>query len=212
MDQRIDPNSQPVHAAGTDPGFIPGLMVPRPVEDEESAPEHEAKKPQKETAPQAAEDAAGRSGELTAGSGSESGSGDGTSGGTEAEAASDAAPTGEDEPGKTSGKAAVKGAEDNTAEDAADGPAFEVSDRRASITADRDGVRFTLDDEAADFRWDEIGAVEVGVPRFGRRFTVTVHTITRRRYHVDVDAPARSALKEWSAELDEVLDAYFEEA
>ncbi|WP_446038220.1 hypothetical protein [Streptomyces sp. SID1121] len=209
MDQRIDPNSQPVHAAGTDPGFIPGLMIPRPVEDEESAPEHEAKKPQKQTAPQAADEAPEpsdeRPGELTAGSASVSD--DTTSEGTEQSAEPVGAPAGEDEPGGTTGKAAP---EDDA--DAAEGPAFEVSDRRASITADRDGVRFTLDDEAADFRWDEIGAVEVGVPRFGRRFTVTVHTITRRQYHVDVDAPARGALKEWTAELDEVLDAYFEEA
>ncbi|MFJ1598571.1 hypothetical protein [Streptomyces sp. NPDC088261] len=176
-------------------------MVPRPVEDEESAPEHEAKKPQKQTAPQAAEDAPEpsdeRPGELTAASGS----------------VSDAITPADAEPAAESGDAPTGDTADKAAPaDASEGPAFEVSDRRASITADRDGVRFTLDDEAADFRWDEIGAVEVGVPRFGRRFTVTVHTITRRQYHVDVDAPARSALNEWTAELDEVLDAYFEEA
>ncbi|MET9480912.1 hypothetical protein [Streptomyces sp. NPDC006638] len=173
-------------------------MVPRPVEDEESAPEHEAKKPQKQTAPQAAEDAPEpsdeRPGELTA------------------ESVSDATTPADAEPAAESGDAPTGETAPADADDAPEGPAFEVSDRRASITADRDGVRFTLDDEAADFRWDEIGAVEVGVPRFGRRFTVTVHTITRRQYHVDVDAPARSALNEWTAELDEVLDAYFEEA
>lgn len=181
-------------------------MIPRPVEDEESAPEHEAKKPQKQTAPQKAEEAPERSdeqsGEPAAESASVAASGDTASAGAEPAAEPEDAPGGE-----TVGQHAL----DDDA-DAPDGPAFEVSDRRASITADRDGVRFTLDDEAADFRWDEIGAVEVGVPRFGRRFTVTVHTITRRQYHVDVDAPARSGLKEWTTELDEVLDAYFEEA
>ncbi|MDK0522799.1 hypothetical protein [Streptomyces sp. ML-6] len=94
----------------------------------------------------------------------------------------------------------------------ADGPAFEVSDRRGSITVDRTGVRFRLDDQEADFRWDEIGAVEVKTSRFGRRFTVTVHMSTRRWFNAEVEAPARSHLKKWAEELDEVLDAYFEES
>ncbi|MFF3456779.1 hypothetical protein ACFYXH_21085 [Streptomyces sp. NPDC002730] len=92
------------------------------------------------------------------------------------------------------------------------GPVFEVRDRRGSVRADRDGVRFRLDDEEAEFRWDEIGAVEVKSARFGRRFTVTVHLTTRRWFDAEVDAPARSLLKEWAAELDAVLDAYFEES
>ncbi|WP_328666125.1 hypothetical protein OG905_03570 [Streptomyces sp. NBC_00322] len=98
------------------------------------------------------------------------------------------------------------------AEDGASGPVFEVADRRGSIRADRDGIRFRLDDQEAEFRWDELGAVEVKPARFGRRFTVTVHLSTRRWFDAEVDAPARSHLKEWTAEFDTVLDAYFEDA
>jgi hypothetical protein len=93
----------------------------------------------------------------------------------------------------------------------ADGPVFEASDRRGSIAADRSGVRFTLDDQAAEFTWAEIGAVEVKPARFGRRFTVTVHVAANRWFNADVEAPARGRLKEWTEELDAVLDAYFEE-
>lgn len=96
-------------------------------------------------------------------------------------------------------------------EKGADGPSFEVSDRRGSIAADRKGVRFTLDDQQADFGWDEIGAVEVKPARFGRRFTVTVHLSTRRWFNGEVEAASRGSLKEWAEELDAVLDAYFEE-
>ena len=96
-------------------------------------------------------------------------------------------------------------------EEEIDGPVFEVSDRRGSITADRTGVRFTLDGEEAEFGWDEIGAVEVDAARFGRRFTVTVYMTTRRWYSAEVTAPAKSHLREWAAELDVALDAYFEQ-
>lgn len=41
---------------------------------------------------------------------------------------------------------------------------------------------------------------------------MTVHMSTRRWFNAEVEAPARSSLKEWAAELDEVLDAYFEES
>ncbi|MGW7355529.1 hypothetical protein ACWGI0_02285 [Streptomyces sp. NPDC054802] len=102
--------------------------------------------------------------------------------------------------------------QDTAPEDAAaEGPVFEASDRRGSIAADRSGVRFTLDDQAADFTWAEIGAVEVKPARFGRRFTVTVHVAANRWFNADVEAPARGRLKEWAEELDAVLDAYFEE-
>lgn len=49
------------------------------------------------------------------------------------------------------------------------------------------------------------------VPRFGRRFTVTVHMSSRRWFNAEVEAAARSSLKAWAEELDVVLDAYFEE-
>ncbi|WP_244203757.1 SpnB-like Rossmann fold domain-containing protein [Streptomyces albovinaceus] len=95
--------------------------------------------------------------------------------------------------------------------DAEDGPVFEVSDRRGSIRVAREGVRFRLDDQEAEFGWDEIGAVETTPARFGRRFTVTVHLSSRRWFNAEVEAASRSELKSWPAELDKALDAYFEE-
>ncbi|MEU6176865.1 hypothetical protein [Streptomyces coeruleorubidus] len=93
----------------------------------------------------------------------------------------------------------------------ADGPVFEASDRRARIVADHRGVRLSLDDQECEFRWDEIGAVETETARFGKRYTVTVHTPDRRWYPIEIEAPARSHFKEWDEQLDAVLDAYFEE-
>ncbi|GAA4299123.1 hypothetical protein GCM10023086_13980 [Streptomyces venetus] len=92
-----------------------------------------------------------------------------------------------------------------------DGPVFEASDRRARIVADHRGVRLVLDDQECEFRWDEIGAVETETARFGKRYTVTVHTPDRRWYPIEIEAPARSRFTEWDSELDAVLDAYFEE-
>lgn len=102
-------------------------------------------------------------------------------------------------------------ADDTEAEVAAEGPVFEAADRRASILADAAGVRLHLDDQDCEFRWDEIAAVETAFPRFGKRFTVTVHTPQARWYYVEVEAPSRSRFAEWDKQLDEVLDAYFEE-
>ncbi|MEU3526894.1 hypothetical protein AB0E62_23990 [Streptomyces sp. NPDC038707] len=93
-----------------------------------------------------------------------------------------------------------------------DGPVFEAADRRARIVADRRGVRLSLDEEACEFRWDEIAAVETETARFGKRFTVTVHTPDRRWFPIEIEAPARARFKEWDERLDAVLDAYFEEA
>ncbi|WP_245699893.1 hypothetical protein [Streptomyces roseifaciens] len=92
-----------------------------------------------------------------------------------------------------------------------DGPVFEVSDRRGSITVDSTGVTFRLDDETAEFDWSEIGAVETNTPRFGRRLTVSVYTTSRRSYDVHIEAPNRNQLKQWATELDTVLDSYFED-
>ncbi|WP_432031794.1 hypothetical protein [Streptomyces antibioticus] len=102
-------------------------------------------------------------------------------------------------------------AEDEAVDETPDGPVFEASDRRARITADARGVRLRLDEEECEFRWDEIGAVETETPRFGKRFTVTVHTPDRRWYPIEVEATARSRFQEWEDQLDAVLDAYFEE-
>ncbi|WP_217241281.1 hypothetical protein [Streptomyces sp. AC555_RSS877] len=92
-----------------------------------------------------------------------------------------------------------------------DGPVFEASDRRAKIVADHRGVRLALDDQSCEFRWDEIGAVETESPRFGKRFTITVHTPDRRWYPIEIEATARSRFTEWESQLDAVLDAYFDE-
>ncbi|MFE9626846.1 hypothetical protein [Streptomyces sp. NPDC006527] len=92
-----------------------------------------------------------------------------------------------------------------------DGPVFEAADRRARITADARGVRLRLDEESCEFRWDEIGAVETESPRFGKRYTVTVHTPDRRWYPIEIEATARGRFKEWDEQLDAVLDAYFDD-
>ncbi|NUS84206.1 MAG: hypothetical protein HOY75_16075, partial [Streptomyces sp.] len=85
------------------------------------------------------------------------------------------------------------------------------SDHRGSISAGRRGVTLLLDGETAEFDWSEIGAVEIDTPRFGRRFSVTVYTTARRWYSADIAASSRKALKEWTTELDAVLDTYFED-
>lgn len=92
-----------------------------------------------------------------------------------------------------------------------DGPVFEAADRRARIVADARGVRLRLDEEECEFRWEEIGAIETETPRFGKRFTVTVHTPDRRWYPIEIEATARDRFKEWDEQLDAVLDAYFED-
>ena len=92
-----------------------------------------------------------------------------------------------------------------------EGPVFEASDRRAKIIADHSGVRLSLDDQECEFRWDEIGAVETETSRFGKRFTVTVHTPDRRWYPVEIEAKTKSQHQEWEADLDNVLDTYFED-
>ncbi|WP_399140242.1 hypothetical protein Q3A86_22835 [Streptomyces sp. NBUA17] len=108
---------------------------------------------------------------------------------------------------------AVDAVEADEADDEApvDGPVFEASDRRAKIVADHKGVRLSLDDQACEFRWDEVGAVETETGRFGKRFTVTVHTPDRRWYPIEIEASSRSRFAEWESALDEVLDAYFED-
>ncbi|MFD7772354.1 hypothetical protein [Streptomyces sp. NPDC059787] len=94
---------------------------------------------------------------------------------------------------------------------APDGPVFEASDRRARVVADHSGVRLRLDDQECEFRWDEIGAVETETARFGKRYTLTVHTPDRRWYPIEVEAPSRSSFAEWDTALDAVLDTYFED-
>ncbi|KND37733.1 hypothetical protein ACFYT5_28265 [Streptomyces anulatus] len=182
MEQSIDSNKKPEFAAGTDPAFIPLPGLAAPVATRK--PETESEAGPKDAAP-------------------------------EAEAERD------DEPGAEAAEADADqepeaAADDATAEDEGEaveeGPVFEVSDRRGSIRVAREGVRFTLDDQEAEFHWDEIGAVETTPARFGRRFTVTVHLSSRRWFNAEVEAASRAELKGWPAELDTVLDTYFEES
>ncbi|MEU1104078.1 hypothetical protein ABZ408_24350 [Streptomyces tibetensis] len=125
----------------------------------------------------------------------------------EVEEAEEAVPEPEDTAEDTA-KAAPSAQEEDTE---ADGPVFEASDRRARLVADHRGVRMSLDDQECEFRWDEIGAVETETARFGKRYTVTVHTPDRRWYPIEIEAPARSRFTEWDEQLDAVLDAYFED-
>ncbi|WP_405732245.1 hypothetical protein OG607_35170 [Streptomyces sp. NBC_01537] len=190
MEQPISPNIQPVHAAATDPAFVPGITPPPADESAEAAEATEAA--------EAADSA------------------------ESAEPAADEAPEASATP--TDDAVAEEDAEEDAGEDApegddaegddADGPVLEAADRRGSVTADRDGIRFQLDDQEADFDWDEVGAVEYETSRFGRWFTITVHLPGPRRrwYQADVEAPSKSRIKEWTAQLDAVLDAYFEDA
>ncbi|GAT83347.1 hypothetical protein STXM2123_4048 [Streptomyces sp. F-3] len=101
--------------------------------------------------------------------------------------------------------------EEQPEEQPVDGPVFEAADRRARIVADHRGVHLSLDDQECEFRWDEIAAVETATSRFGKRFTVVVHTPEQRWYPIEIDAPARSRFAEWEKQLDAVLDAYFED-
>ncbi|MFG2719129.1 hypothetical protein ACGFW5_12685 [Streptomyces sp. NPDC048416] len=92
-----------------------------------------------------------------------------------------------------------------------DGPACEMSDRQGSIVADRKGVRLQLGDEEAEFRWDEVSAVEYRAPRWSRRFEIVVYTSAPRRFSHDVEAADRAGRARWAEQLDAVLDAYFED-
>ena len=192
MEQRIDPKIQTEFAAGTDPAYIPGLVAPSPPRQAETDPGR-AEDESEETATD--DDATAP---VTAEKGEEQ----------PEEKEQDE----QDEQEAKDGKAEKSGADPEGDTAPEDGPVFEVSDRRGSITADREGVRFRLDDQEAEFDWDEIGAVEVKTPRFGRRFTVTVHISSRRWFDAEVEAPSKKLLTEWEAELDKVLDAYFEES
>ncbi|MEU9308703.1 hypothetical protein [Streptomyces sp. NPDC048256] len=125
------------------------------------------------------------------------------------ESAASERPGGSAEPDTSDGSDGSE--EPDESAESVEGPVFEASDRRARIAADAQGVRLRLDEESCEFRWDEIGAVETEAPRFGKRFTITVHTPDRRWYPIEIEATARSRFKEWEEQLDAVLDAYFED-
>ncbi|MDT0467126.1 hypothetical protein [Streptomyces gibsoniae] len=186
MEQRIGPSSQPLDGAGIDPAFIPGLTSPVSAERDSDEPEDAVPDGVKAAAVESVEPA--ESAESVKPAESDGGA-------SEEETAADDA-----------------GADDAEAEEKApEGPVFEAADRRARIVADHTGVRLRLDDQECEFRWDEIGAVETQAARFGKRFTVTVHTPDRRWYPIEIEATARARFTEWETRLDEVLDAYFED-
>ncbi|MGI5377878.1 hypothetical protein ACQEV2_27255 [Streptomyces sp. CA-251387] len=188
MEQRIGSGSQPLEGAGFDPAFIPGLTSPASVKPE-------GVKPQGVKDEDVTEEAVSEE--------------------TESEVTESREET---ESAETDLQVADEAAEDDAEgdddedEEPVDGPVFEAADRRARIVADHKGVRLSLDDQECEFRWDEIGAVETEAPRFGKRFTVTVHTPDRRWYPIEIEATARSRFKEWDEQLDAVLDAYFEDS
>ncbi|MFE2966755.1 hypothetical protein ACFXKC_24400 [Streptomyces sp. NPDC059340] len=190
MEQRIGSKSQPLDAAAVNPAYIPGLTSPAKAEPKDAAVEEAASE---ETASEEAvsEEAV-----------------------SEEAVVEDAAPedeVSEEAPAEAEEEATSESEPDSEPEPDPDGPVFEASDRRASIKADHSGVRLRLDDQEAEFRWDEIGAVETESPRFGKRFTITVHTPDRRWYPIEIEATARTRFKEWEDQLDAVLDAYFED-
>ncbi|WP_229914020.1 hypothetical protein [Streptomyces capitiformicae] len=190
MEQRIGSNNQPLAAAAVDPSHIPGLTAPVSVKKEKQE-EPEDIMPTESADP------------------------------AETAEPDEAAPEREEAPEAADEKAAAEDVEDSaegdeddadsTEAEATDGPVFEASDRRAKIIADRKGVRLKLDDQECEFRWDEIGAIETESPRFGKRFTITVHTPDRRWYPIEIEAKSKSDHKEWETGIDEVLDAYFED-
>ncbi|NEW75251.1 hypothetical protein [Streptomyces rhizosphaericus] len=192
MEQSTGPIIPPMHTAGTDPGYVPGLTSPRPADVEEDAPDKAAAEQPPEEVTAEDEPELDERDELDEEEGVEE---EGVEAGTESD-----------------GEAGASKDDDAEDEDEDGGVAFEVSDRRGAIRAGRRGVVFELDGEKAEFGWDEIGAVEVDTPRFGKRFGITVYTTNRRWYTADVEAPARKLLKAWTAELDAVLDAYFEDS
>lgn len=196
MDQRIGPgpNNQPLQGAAPDPAYIPGITGPAlPSEADEAA----------EVAKIPKTFAAG------AGEKPESASEADPEAETAAEPVADKADKAEADAPEPD--VDVDADADADADGPVDGPTFEASDRRARIVADHRGVRLRLDDQECEFRWSEIGAVEIEAPRFGRIFTVTVHTPDRRWFPIEIQAKSRSDHKKWEAELDKVLDAYFDD-
>ncbi|MFD8219298.1 hypothetical protein ACFV2U_37800 [Streptomyces sp. NPDC059697] len=195
MEQRIGSKSQPLDAAAVNPAYIPGLTSPAKAEPKDAAVEEAESE---ETASEEVVSEETASEEVV----------------SEEAVVEDAAPedeVSEEAPAEAEEEATSESDPDSEPEPDPDGPVFEASDRRASVKADHSGVRLRLDDQEAEFRWDEIGAVETESPRFGKRFTITVHTPDRRWYPIEIEATARARFKEWEDQLDAVLDAYFED-
>ncbi|MCX5383914.1 hypothetical protein [Streptomyces sp. NBC_00083] len=194
MEQRSEHQYLPLTGAATDPSYVPGLVPPRATAPEEVLPD--AARAADATA-EAGADAADAADPTAAEPEADGGAG----GGDEAEADGDA----RGEAGDT-----AEAHEANGTDDAGDRPAYEISDRVGSIVADHRGIRLRLHEEEADFRWDEVSAVEYSTPRWSRRFEIAVYTAAPRRFSHDVQAADRAELARWSEQLEAVLDAYFE--
>ncbi|MBZ3903492.1 hypothetical protein J8M51_17805 [Streptomyces scabiei] len=212
VEQRIGSKTQPLAAAAVDPSHIPGLTAPVSVKKEEPE-DTESTEPTAETDAEAEAEAeatadAKPEAESDAEAKADGEAEDKTDAETDGEAETDTETEADAEADPESDAEAKDGPE---AEPSTDGPVFEASDRRAKITADGDGVRLRLDDQECEFTWDEIGAIETESPRFGKRFTITVHTPDRRWYFLEIEAKAKSDHAAWEKQIDEVLDAYFED-
>ncbi|MFE7647930.1 hypothetical protein [Streptomyces phaeoluteigriseus] len=181
MEQRIGSSSQPLEGAGFDPAFIPGLTSPVTAAAKDAKP--------KDAKPGAAK----------------------PEDDSEGDAAVTAGDTSESQPAAAADESEDAESQDSESGEPSDGPVFEAADRRARVVADARGVRLRLDEEECEFRWEEIGAIETEVPRFGKRLTITVHTPDRRWYPIEIEATARGRFKEWDEQLDAVLDAYFDD-
>ncbi|MGW1610975.1 hypothetical protein ACWCQZ_16460 [Streptomyces sp. NPDC002285] len=191
MEQRIGSGSQPLEGAGFDPAFIPGLTSPASAKPEGVKEKDVAEEATSGVTDSEETDAEVRDSEETDLEATDEDEADVDADDADDEADADADQADEDAP--------------------VDGPVFEAADRRARIVVDHKGVRLSLDDQTCEFHWDEIGAIETESPRFGKRYTVTVHTPDRRWYPIEIEATARSRFKEWDEQLDAVLDAYFED-
>ncbi|MFE2377392.1 hypothetical protein [Streptomyces sp. NPDC059398] len=198
MEQHIGPKSPlPVQAAATDPAYVPGLMPP-PAEAPTAGPE-----PADGEAAEHMEAAADAAAPQDPG---------GDSAPEETKAPERAAEAVETGAGDGAGEHGDSGPHDTEpGSGAGEAPAFEVSDRRSAIIANRTGVVLRLDDQEAEFDWAEIGAVEFRTAKYGRRLTLFVHMPNRHTYQADVAASGRDELKQWAEQLDTVLDSYFEE-
>ncbi|MGI5248940.1 hypothetical protein [Actinacidiphila glaucinigra] len=183
MEQSRGPNIPLVQAAGTDPAYVPGILVPEPDDDD--------------TTGAAAASGTGGASDAAA---------DVTTGTVPSPAtAADESATDTDTDTDTDDDD-----DDEATEGSGENREFEAADRRGAIRADRRGLTFRLDDTEAEFLWKEIRAVEVDVPTWGRRFGVTVYLSERRWFEAWADAPSRRQLRSWSDEFDAILDVYFE--
>lgn len=203
MEQRIGTDTPAVHAAGTDPAYIPGLTVSQAPDEADGEATAAPDEPEKSDAT-----------EPTATDGGSRDDGDSADETPEDDGAKD-----QDSERRESKDADPKDAnsqdadpEDADPEDEAfeDKPLFTAFDLRGSLTATRSGVTLDMDGEEVDFSWEEIGAVQIETSRLRRRLTVTVHTTDHVRYEAEVKAPSRGDLATWEKKLDAVLDDYFD--